>query len=77
MRTRDFFPGKVSQQSGLPVIRVGTGVEGGAELMGMKPSGKKATWTEIGVLRIEKGKIVESWYEVDMLSMINQLTAKS
>jgi predicted ester cyclase len=53
-----------------------SGTHSGADLMGMKPSNKKATWTEIGVLRIQDGKIVESWYEVDMLSMINQLTAK-
>jgi predicted ester cyclase len=43
----------------------------------MTASGKKATWTEIGVLRIENGKVVKSWYEVDMLSMINQLSSKS
>ena len=53
-----------------------SGTHSGAALMGMQPSGKKATWTEIGVLRIQDGKIVESWYEVDMLSMINQLTEK-
>ena len=54
-----------------------SGTHTGADLMGMKASGKKATWTEIGVLRIENGKIVESWYEVDMLAMINQLTAQN
>ena len=54
-----------------------SGTHTGGDLMGMKASGRKATWTEIGVLRIEKGKIVESWYEVDMLSMIQQLTGKS
>jgi predicted ester cyclase len=54
-----------------------SGTHTGGDLMGMKASGKKATWTEIGVLRIEDGKIVESWYEVDMLAMINQLTAQN
>jgi len=54
-----------------------SGTHTGAELMGMAPSGRKATWTEIGVLRIQGGKIVESWYEVDMLSMINQLSGKA
>ena len=34
-----------------------SGTHTGAELMGMAPSGRKATWTEIGVLRIEGGKI--------------------
>ncbi|MCX6081305.1 MAG: ester cyclase [Chloroflexi bacterium] len=50
-----------------------SGTHSGGDLMGMKASGRKATWTEIGVLRIEDGKIVESWYEVDMLSMVQQL----
>ena len=54
-----------------------SGTHSGAELMGMAPSGRKATWTEIGVLRIQDGKIVESWYEVDMLSMINQLSGRA
>ena len=54
-----------------------SGTHNGAELMGMKPSGRKATWTEIGVLRIKDDKIVESWYEVDMLSMINQLSGNA
>jgi predicted ester cyclase len=53
------------------------GTHSGGDLMGMKASGRKATWTEIGVLRIVNDKIVESWYEVDMLSMIQQLTGKS
>lgn len=50
-----------------------SGTHTGGDLMGMKASGRKATWTEIGVLKIKDGKIVESWYEVDMLSMIQQL----
>jgi predicted ester cyclase/phenylpyruvate tautomerase PptA (4-oxalocrotonate tautomerase family) len=50
-----------------------SGTHTGGDLMGMKASGRKATWTEIGVLKIKNGKIVESWYEVDMLSMIQQL----
>ena len=54
-----------------------SGTHTGAELMGMAPSGRKATWTEIGVLRIQDGKIEESWYEVDMLSMINQLSGNA
>ena len=55
---------------------VQSGTHVGAPLMGMQPSGKRAEWTEIGILEIENGKITRSWYEVDMLSMINQLTAK-
>lgn len=54
---------------------VQSGTHTGAELMGLKPSGKHAEWTEIGVLKIKDGKIVQSWYEVDMLSMLKQLGA--
>ena len=50
-----------------------SGTHTGGDLMGMKASNRKATWTEIGVLKIKDGKIAESWYEVDMLSMIQQL----
>ena len=52
-----------------------SGTHTGAKLMDIAPQGKKATWTEIGVLRIKDGQIVESWYEVDMLSMLQQLGA--
>jgi predicted ester cyclase/phenylpyruvate tautomerase PptA (4-oxalocrotonate tautomerase family) len=50
-----------------------SGTHTGGDLLGMKASGRKATWTEIGVLKIKDSKIVQSWYEVDMLSMIQQL----
>lgn len=30
------------------------------EFMGITPTGRQVTWTEIGILRIEGGKIVES-----------------
>jgi predicted ester cyclase len=43
------------------------------ELMGVPPSGKKATWGEIGILRFAGGQVVESWYDVDMLGMMQQL----
>ena len=51
-----------------------SGTHTGGDLMTMKASGRKATWTEIGVLKIVNDKIVTSWYEVDMLAMITQLT---
>jgi len=43
------------------------------DLMGIPPSGKHATWGEMGILRFERGKVVESWYEVDMLGLMQQL----
>ncbi len=43
------------------------------ELMGIPASGKKATWGEIGILRFAGGQVVESWYNVDMLGLMQQL----
>ncbi len=53
------------------------GTHTGAPLMGMAPSGRRAEWTEIGVLEIKNGKVTRSWYEVDMLAMLNQLNPQS
>lgn len=50
-----------------------SGTHTGGDLMGMPASGNRAEWTEIGVLQIADGKITQSWYEVDMLSMLQQL----
>jgi steroid delta-isomerase-like uncharacterized protein len=43
------------------------------ELFGIAPTGKKVKFSEIGILRIADGKIVESWYDVDMLGLMGQL----
>ena len=43
------------------------------DLMGIAPTGKRVEWTEIGILRIADGKVVESWYDVDMLGLMGQL----
>ncbi|HSN73770.1 MAG TPA: ester cyclase [Anaerolineae bacterium] len=43
------------------------------ELWGIPPTGKFAKFSEIGILRIADGQIVESWYDVDMLGMMGQL----
>ncbi len=46
------------------------------ELMGVPASGKKATWTEMGILRFAGGQVVESWYSVDMLGLMQQISTK-
>jgi steroid delta-isomerase-like uncharacterized protein len=43
------------------------------EYMGIAPTGKQVTFTGISIHHIEGGKIVESWDEVDQLSMMQQL----
>ena len=43
------------------------------ELMGMPPTGKHATWSEIHVGRMRAGKLVEHWGQIDQLGMLQQL----
>ena len=43
------------------------------ELLGIPPTGKKASWTGINIYRFADGKIVEAWWSKDMLSMLQQL----
>ena len=52
-----------------------TGTQEGP-LGGLPPSGRTATWTGINIFRIECGKIVEVWSEVDALSRTRQLTGE-
>ncbi len=52
---------------------MGTGTMKG-DFQGMKASGKKATWQEIHIVRLDaSGKIVEHWATVDQVSMLTQL----
>ena len=43
------------------------------ELFGIAPTGKTVEFTETGILRVADGKVVESWYDVDMAGMMQQL----
>lgn len=45
------------------------------ELMGIPPTGKQATWTEIHICRFADGKVVEHWANSDQLGMLQQLGA--
>jgi len=49
-----------------------TGTHDG-EFQGIPPTGKALTWTGITVVRIENGKIVERWANVDVLGILAQL----
>lgn len=51
-------------------------VQGGThlgELFGIPATGKRVSFGEMGLLRIENGKVVESFYNTDMLSLMQQL----
>jgi len=45
------------------------------ELMGMSPTGKKVTWTELHAYRVEQGKITEVWSEADFMGVMVQIGA--
>ena len=42
-------------------------------LQGMPPTGKSVRVTGVNVMRFAEGKIVESWFNFDMLSLLQQL----
>lgn len=43
------------------------------DFMGVAPTGKQVQWSEMGILRMAGGQCVESWYETDMLGLMQQL----
>jgi predicted ester cyclase len=43
------------------------------ELMGIRPTGKRAAWTEIHIGRVIDGRLTEHWAVVDQLGMLVQL----
>lgn len=44
-------------------------------LMGMPPTGRRVTVTGVNVARFAGGKIAESWFNFDMLSLLQQVGA--
>ena len=43
------------------------------DFMGIAPTGKQVTFTEMHIIRIVNGKAVEHWSEADQLGMMQQL----
>ena len=43
------------------------------EFMGIPATGKQATWGEMHIGRMQDGKIVEHWGQIDNLGMLQQL----
>ena len=46
-----------------------------AEIMGVAPTGRTVTLPGINIFRLENGKIVERWGQLDMLGFMQQLEA--
>ncbi len=55
------------------VLRATTRGTHKGEFMGIPPTGKQVTVTEIHIIRFVGGKGVEHWGEVDMMGMMQQL----
>jgi steroid delta-isomerase-like uncharacterized protein len=70
--TIDFF---VVQDDMVVERYTATGTQTGP-LGDLPPSGRTATWTGVNIFRIECGKIVEIWSEVDALSRAEQLSGE-
>ena len=43
------------------------------EVMGMLPTGKQVSWTEIHIFRVAGGKLVEHWTNLDQVGLLQQL----
>ena len=43
------------------------------EFMGAAPTGRQVRFTEIAILRVAGGRVVESWFQPDMLGLYRQL----
>jgi steroid delta-isomerase-like uncharacterized protein len=50
----------------------GSGTQKG-EVFGIPPTGKQVTWTGINIFRFADGKIVEVWFEGNILGLYRQL----
>jgi predicted ester cyclase len=57
------------------VVRVSARGTHSGELFGIPASGRELTTTGVAILRIENGKIVEHWSEVDMMRVLVQIGA--
>lgn len=57
------------------VLRVTAGGTHEGEFQGMAPTGKTVAITGMGIVRIEDGRIAESWWEFDALGLMQQLGA--
>jgi steroid delta-isomerase-like uncharacterized protein len=42
----------------------------------IEPTGKRAEWTGIDILKVSEGKIAERWSQRDFMGLINQLESK-
>lgn len=56
-------------------VRLTSSATQSGEFMGMPPSGKRYTISEIHIFGIRDGKVAEHWHQFDQLGMMKQLGA--
>jgi predicted ester cyclase len=49
----------------------------GGDFMGIRPTNKRVTWTEIHIYRISEGKIVEHWVEFALHQLLHQVNGQA
>ena len=49
----------------------------GGDFMGIPPTNKRVSWTEIHIYLIAEGKIVEHWVEFSLHQLLQQVTGKA
>jgi predicted ester cyclase len=45
------------------------------EFQGLPPTGRKATWEAIDICRVDDGRLLEHWGQLDRLGLLEQLGA--
>lgn len=59
------------------IERTQTSATHNGEFNGIPATGRQVGWTEMHIYRLENGKIVEQWSEIDLLGLLVQLGAIS
>jgi steroid delta-isomerase-like uncharacterized protein len=62
----------VANDDKVAIRSIHTGTHQG-EFMGTPASGKQATWTGMTAVRFENGKVVEMFWEADLLGLMQQI----
>jgi steroid delta-isomerase-like uncharacterized protein len=55
------------------VLRLTVGGTHQGALFGIPPTGKHAEWSEMHIIRVKDGKMIEHWDVLDLMSMMQQL----
>jgi steroid delta-isomerase-like uncharacterized protein len=77
--TFDFFPdftieiNDLVSDGGKVAFRANITATHGGKIFGVEPSGKKLTWSAMGIVRVENGKMAEFWWMPDLFTLMDQL----